>query len=107
MVDASHPFFADPTRLGKFLSDLHPKISTAVEIGGASGTFSSASDRMEGYVVTRESIAGVWADRSESDRITRAVFYRVVNGQAVVEEFENVNWSYWDLVERGRDWLKA
>jgi hypothetical protein len=86
------------------MADLHEKLRGTVEQNGASGTFSTFGERMQGHVVTAKYIAGVWADRSGSDRIIRAVFYRITNGKVVVEEF-NVDWSYWDLVEKERHWM--
>lgn len=106
MVDESHPFFADPKAIHDHMSKLHNAVKDLVKPGGASGTFTSADRRMEGYVATPETMAGVWADLKGRDRISRAVFYRIVEGKPAVTEFEDVDWSYWELVEQARKWSR-
>ena len=83
---------------------LHNAVKDLVRPGGASATFTSADRRMKGYVATPEAIAGVWADLTGGDRISRAVFYRILDDEPIVTEFEDVDWSYWDLIEQARIW---
>ena len=104
MVDESHPYFADPKAIHDRMAALHNAVKHLVKPGGASGTFTSSDRRMEGYVATPDVMVGVWADLTAGHRISRAVFYRIVDGEPVVTEIEDVDWSYWDLVEQARNW---
>jgi hypothetical protein len=104
MTDLNHDFFSNPVALAEQLDDLFERLKGVGSDDGASGVFTSSPNKMQGYVVSLERVVGVWADRSESNIISRAVFYIVRDEQAVVEEFEGVEWSYWDLVEKAKDW---
>lgn len=107
MIDESHPAFSHPDHLERDMRRLYESLRGTVDAGGASGTFTSTADRMQGHVITRRTIIGVWADRNGKDRISGAVFYQVNGGKVRVDEFSDVDWSYWDLVEKARDWAAS
>lgn len=77
MIDESHPAFSRPDQLERDMRRLHESLRDIVDADGASGTFTSTADRMQGHVITRRTIIGVWADRNGKDRLSRAVFYQV------------------------------
>ena len=108
MVDSNHPFFRDPKALKEQMDSVHERLVALLREDHASGVFSSTREKMEGHVVLREGMVGVWADLDRAaDKVTRVVLYRVKEGEALVEEKVDLGWSYWDVVERARDWFHS
>lgn len=106
MTDATHQFFADPERLAGSMADERRNYSgDELPFGG----FIGSPGRLTGHVYLEgDGIVGVWCDWDKSAKsATRVVFFRVVDGEAIVNEFHDVAWSESEIVVHAARWFDS
>ena len=111
MADLGHDYFQDTEAvLDELEREREFRARTADSEEGAEFDVVHRADgtiSQRGYVVTREAIAGVWAEMDEEGHNHETTFYAAAHdGGLRAEEFLDTGWTIPEVKDQAREWLE-